>query len=447
MNFFAAGLFLASGALAGSLALEPRTQISAKVELLGTPEAIFAPEPEDAWNRIFYFLFSRRIEVRLSNEFPEGAPFADRSLVPNLLPSLRISKRTFARMETGDRAIDPLSPSFLVGTGRRVVLSDPRFSQFEKGLQDALKENVPRSPLARALMQSDLWSAFDNLYIGEYRPPLKEELLQRRTLLDLIARMIREIALTPEEISSLPNNYLAASRRGLLPPLFARDSGWIQVVWFPHRMHDFAADFRRVSRVFVKPAHPPGDVQQFLNSLRNRTNGVETDLDGVALIIQMLLIDSRGDLTPTALTQDVQVRLFEKTSEGVFQRTVAQESEICRRQFLREPNSGGLVHEEERTPAYLPSSGNDLTFASPQHHFKTFPVQVTLRTRCAFCHGSGDLTFLMGFSTINPPAAQAPPVTRLNPAAHERADYVIAQKQQREDFQALSRYFGKLAGD
>jgi len=41
------------------------------------PELIYAQDPNDAWNRIFYFLFSRRIQARLSDEFPEGAPFRE----------------------------------------------------------------------------------------------------------------------------------------------------------------------------------------------------------------------------------------------------------------------------------------------------------------------------------------------------------------------------------
>ncbi len=95
------------------------------------PEPIYASGSNDLWNRIFYFLFSHRIETRLSDLFPEGAPFVD-----------GISTRLFERDEIGDRAIDPLYPS---NTGSRLVLTDPASANFRKALQEALDENEERS--------------------------------------------------------------------------------------------------------------------------------------------------------------------------------------------------------------------------------------------------------------------------------------------------------------
>ena len=69
---------------------------------------------------------------------------------------------------------------------------------------------------------------------------------------------------------------------------------------------------------------------------------------------------------PTTLTSEVQVRMFEnsgrpqiqpndgtfKTNDGTFKRTSLQVCEISRRLFVREPESGGLVPEEDSMPAY-----------------------------------------------------------------------------------------------
>jgi len=72
-----------------------------RVELGLTPELIYSANPNDPWNKIFYFLFSRKLQVRLSSDFAEGAPFLDGP------GGQRVSTRVFERNETGDRAIDP----------------------------------------------------------------------------------------------------------------------------------------------------------------------------------------------------------------------------------------------------------------------------------------------------------------------------------------------------
>ena len=134
--------------------------------------------------------------MRLSNEYPEGAPFTEFRKGSSRL----ISTRTFERLEIGDRAIDPLYPNFFNDTGARRVLTEPTYSAFVKALQEAVSESGARSPVARALMQSDLWSAYDQLY-GEYTQPDQTELEQhRRVIVDLLGHLMKKIALTPEEI-------------------------------------------------------------------------------------------------------------------------------------------------------------------------------------------------------------------------------------------------------
>lgn len=40
---------------------------------LDAPAAIYAPDPNDSWNKIFFYLFSRRVETRVTDEFPNLA--------------------------------------------------------------------------------------------------------------------------------------------------------------------------------------------------------------------------------------------------------------------------------------------------------------------------------------------------------------------------------------
>jgi hypothetical protein len=413
----------------------------------GGPKAIYSSDPNDSWNRIFYYLFSRRIETRLSDQFPEGAPFVD-----------GLSTRLFERDEIGDRAIDPLYPSSFMDTGRLLVLTDPAYAKFKKALQDALDDNVQRSPVARALMQSDLWGAHDILSVPFQRADERDLGQLRMIVLDLISRLIKKIALTPEEIKSLPDNYSAAVREHSFPNVFAKESGWTEVLWFYPRAHDDFAGFRRTSRVFLELKEPRRDVQQLLDGMpdRQESNPI-AGLDGVALVTQLLLIDSNGKLEPTSLTSEVQLRLFEtvnrdsikpndgtlKMMDGTFERAKLQVCEISRKLALRDPASGGLVQEDDNSPAY----GGHYGFAEGEavNQGPNLPVlvepplQVTLRARCAFCHGE-DLTQLMTFAIAR---FHPPPVRRLNSNEHATAKLAIERKEKQKDFQALLAYFDR----
>jgi hypothetical protein len=419
-------------------------QQNPRAVLLDVASPIYASDPNDSWNRIFFYLFSRRIETRVTDEFPEfrGATDFTRQENPRvvMLPSpIGISERAFERDEIGDRAIDPLYPSFLRSTGAQVILNDPAYSELSKALLRALGEDAARSPVARALMQADLWSAYDTLYSTVYSQAAMPETSERRTLLDLLARMIRKIALTDREIESLPANYSVAAPLESLPDLFGKDGEWLEVRWMPH-LHDYASGNRRVTRVFLKPARAPQDVKSFLNWLRGDRYSLE-DLDGVALVTQLLLINPKGQLLPTSLTTDVQVRLFEKKADGAFKRTSIRVSEISRRRLIESPASGGLVVEDENAPAYLANAGNDYTFASQLFDLGT-PVQARLRTRCKACHGD-QLTVVLTFAFKSFPNADSPPVQQLNPAAHQAADAVMEKKAKQKDFESLRAFLDR----
>jgi hypothetical protein len=301
--------------------------------------------------------------------------------------------------------------------------------------------------VARALMQNDLWAAYDIL-LGPFLLAGENELAQHRhEALDLLARLIRKIALTHDEIKSLPDNYSVAVQKHSLPDVFGKDSGWIEVQWFPERTHDINARYRRVSRVFLKPAHPPRDMQRFLNGQRVDQDRAFENLDGVALVTQMLLIDTQGQVRPTSLTTEVQVRLFEKWYSGLYKNTALRVCEVSRRQLVRDLASGGLVEEDGSSAAYV--GGYGFAEGQPprpdQSKVVGLPVQVRLRTRCAVCHGENLAqvnTFAIATCTAHcPPGYYIPQVRQLNSGGNEAADFDITQKKKRADFEALQKYF------
>jgi len=410
-----------------------RTGSLAKQEV----QAIYAADPGDSWNRIFYYLFTRTVEFRLTTDFQEDGPFSPIAVMGN--DSLAVTTRTFQRIEAGDRPVDPLYPSFLTAKGAEFVLVDPQFSALKAAVLEACAETAARPPLHRALMQSDVWAAYDILRRvqgnrGQFGSRARE-------LLSLLGQFIIKLALSSKEIASLPHNYQSAQRHSDLPDLFGDRMGWMEVEWLFFREHDVSADDRRAVRVFLKPIVPP---QKFLADVDGRIThhqdplpGQSDDLDGAALVTQGLLIDGSGHAVSSPLTYEVQLRAFVKNAQGKTKSTTIVQYELNRKALLAGPASGGLVRVRADESAYLPSSGNDYTFASPTLGQNTVgpPVLGSLRRRCESCHGSDAsiiFTFLMH---VDPNTV--PPVRRLRPGENEHADQVAQEKMKRADFKSL----------
>jgi len=400
------------------------------------PQAIYHPDPGDSWNRIFYCLFTRTVKTRLSQDFSDGAPFTSATM-----GGFRVSASLFERIEGGDGANDPLYPSFFNSAGAAQALVEPRYSMLKRALADALGESRDRPALDRALMQGDVWAAFDIL--SGYRHivgPQGESLDERRSELGpMLARFIRKLALAPEEIKRLPDNYAAASVVHRLPDLFGTRSEWMEIRWFPDRLHDDSVQFRRAARVFIKAKSQPANRQAFLNELREEGSDKAGGIDAVALVIQSMLIDSNGAVVPSPITFEAQQRSFIKDGRGVLAPTELGQFEISRSLFLSNPRSGGLVALDDKAGSYLPSSGSDYSFASTQSVAIagfTEPVYATLRTRCVSCHGP-DTKTIFTFAIHAP--EPLPPVEQLNRADNKHGNYVAKHKMELDDYKALLR--------
>ena len=396
------------------------------------PQSIYAADPNDSWNRIFRALFTRTITHRLSNDFPEGAPFFEfYGLGLGLNPS-RFSREKFSKTEIGDRAIEPLYPTFFTNAGPMQVLSEPRFTELMSALREAIGETRDRSPIERALMQADIWAAFDIMYRTRYSNPLirVDQTDPEARLLSLLRQFMRKLALSSDEIKSLKNNYLDAINGHKLPNLFAKESGWLEIELLPQRHHEDTAFQRRAARVFVKPRTAPPDADKFVESLKH--NQHHEKIEAVALVIQNLLVDNSGRVVPSPLFNLVQLRIFKTDPKTGAVSGEPHQFELSRRRLLTEPTSGGFMELNAASPAFLSSAGNDLDFATPVLAADV-PVMGTLRTRCTQCHGSS-LIHLMTYSIHD-----FPPVPKVRILSdQERALYVARRKEERDDFKALS---------
>jgi hypothetical protein len=400
-------------------------------------QAIYAADSGDSWNRIFYFLFTRTVELRLTNDFKEGGPFSPIAVMGN--DSLPVTTRTFQRIEAGDRAVDPLYPSFLTAKGAEFVLVDPQFSALKAAVLEACAETAARPPLHRALMQSDVWAAYDILRRvqgnrGQFGSRVRE-------LLPLLGRFISQLALSSQEIASLPRNYQSAQQHSELPNFFEKRAGWMEVEWLFIREHDRSVDDRRAVRVFLKP---PGAPEEFLANANARVKRNQdplpdqsNSLEGAALVTEGLLIDRSGHAVASPLTYEVQLRTFVKNAQGRTKSTTIVQYELSRKALLTNSVPGGLIRVGADEPAYLPSAGNDYSFASPPllQNGVGAPVLGFLRRRCESCHGP-DATSILTFQMHAGPNA-APTVRLLRPGVNEHADQVAQEKMKRADFKSL----------
>ena len=424
MNTFRLVLILTFAVASGPVAPSP-------VFVSDDPQSIYATDPNDSWNRIFRALFTRTIKHRLSRDFREGAPFTELHGLGLGLNPLRISKEKFSRTEIGDRAIEPLYPTFFTNEGPVQVLSQPRFTELTAALRQAIDETRDRSPIERALMQADVWAAYDIMYrTRRGSPKIRADRTDPEAkLLDLLRQFVRKLALSSDEIKSLKNNYLVAANENKFPNVFSKESGWLEIELLSHRHHEETAFHRRAARVFIKPRTKPPDPGQFVESLKQ--NQHHDKIEAVALVIQNLLVDRSGRVVPSPLFNLVQLRIFKNDPKTGAVSAEPQQFELSRRKLLTQPASGGFVELSATTPAFLSSAGNDLDFATPIQEADV-PVLATLRTRCTQCHGSS-LTHLMTYSIHD-----FPPVPTVKILAdQQRAFYVARRKEERDDFKSL----------
>ena len=405
-------------------------------------QSVYADDPADPWNELFFLLFTRSVPARVVA--PDTRPFNAGD------ERLRLSDRRVTRIEAGDRAIDPLYPSWqwmngtafdFSGERRWRILEEPQLERLKTAIDAIHRTAASRTPLALALIQADLWAAYDMLSAasqpsgagtGSFRPAIPRS-REAAEALPRIASAMRALALTDAEIARLPATYIDAVQSSRLPPIFDERSGWMEIRWSPRRTHDQAAGDRRATRVFVKPRQRPADVPTFLNRFRDGQGEDFGELESVALVTEILLITTDGRVVRSPLTWEVQLRGAAARIGGA---DVAQ-FEVSRRRLLTSPASGGLVGVNATDPVYMPMAGNDFSFATPPS-LDGEPVVAPLALRCAMCHTSRPgVGHIVTFSTSKRRGPSAPPVNRLSPAENLHAREVAARKMKTPEFRAL----------
>ena len=270
---------------------------------------LYDPNPTHLWNRVHDTL-----HIRVA---PDGSEYGVDAVDPLVWRETRY-------LLTGDshaRALGLLD-EFLTANGERLI----------------------RGPLKRAVFQNDLWAMFDWLVtVSDGDGPARMALEQR------LARVIRRLALTRQEIEALPDTYaLAVGSRALVAPadpsaqrppfpddLFNASGPWVTVggnvpiapkhaaelagsafivLWSVPGGRSATLAYLRTLWDFPKPYVSDESFQWSRDGeLRAKPNpALPAVPDGtrIALVRKMLLIDDTGAIVPSNVVQRIQVRAF-----------------------------------------------------------------------------------------------------------------------------------------
>jgi hypothetical protein len=373
------------------------------------PLPVFAPDLQHLWNRIFAAVMIR----------------------PSLLPSVR-GGPPVARIEGGDRV------EFLGWAGTTYWDESANVAKLERLLDEFLEqhgEKLSTDPLKRVVFQHDLWTLFDFMMSRQIARQGELETRRRREeLCRKLARAIQALAVTPEALTKLPDNYALAvqsgrfaathefdPKRDYLPPrLLAGDDAWHELDFYQAtRSEDVERRYvflhmrhfqgRSYFRVFCRFPQGRTQLETYLKALD--AHGIDWRASAqhgsialtpqapelpagteVALVQGLVALDANLQLVPTALIESVRLLVFKSTNGNHDPTTNLQNGinaikyTLKRRLALAEGGMkhGGLQREPDDLPVYRVLFENESArdWGSRGRYFP-------LTADCRACH-SGD---------------------------------------------------------
>jgi hypothetical protein len=388
----------------------------------GVSVAVYDKHPSHVWNRLYAALWVR--------EDFQGNRYGEDSLDPMLWPQ---SKH---------------------------LLSQPSHDAALRILDEFLRthaENLIQGPVKRAMLQRDLWAVFD--WSVQPYPGLPEYRDERRELQKRLAELLRRLALTPEQIKALPDNYAQAVHSGafpanynpaqpqqpFLPPdLFDPRGPWVCITPSPEtpagggvaKGHVSNVSGRSVFLVFMRLPEGRKATLDYFQTLWNfpqpwiggpdDRGPLETNPNlpsfpagtQVALVRQMVLFDNRGNLVVSPITESVQIRVYREitNSRRYFAgglTTSGQDFFEIRisRPLLFSGNQGGLraTGHDEIEPSTFQTMGFD-EIGESDNAGRVVPHFTSIMRRCVNCHSGGGIrSFNSVDSLLKPTRVQLDP--------------------------------------
>jgi hypothetical protein len=372
-------------------------------------DAIYDPDPNHLWNRLFVQFYRQH--------FADQMPAADKAGAGN---------RGEGRL-LGPDVLDPP-----LGYHPRFLLDDSAFLRADTILDEFLSTNgaaLIHDPVKRALLQHDLWAVLDVLanadqaaiaprgsqeYLGSWHTTSVQE--QHRAILEgKLARAIRSLALSRDEIEGLPDTWSAAITSGVFTSvletnrydfmpadLFLTNSGWLEVSPGPSLTkhipgtleHTLLVGGRSIFRTFVK-------VPGLDSTTALPAPGFYIPYGTQFLLLrEMICLDDGGNMVPTHIIESFQYRT--EIQVGGRERGFAREAELSRA-FLFQGKQGGLrpiSHGEPRLQLY--DGLGHLRVDRQGNHGPLLPFP----QNCGACH-EFPLVMLSNAQSFSKPSRQA----------------------------------------
>jgi hypothetical protein len=314
---------------------------------------LYDPDPAHLWNRLH-----QAFHVRLTDL---GNPEKEQALLPGdqsshalgLDACLWPNRSTFLRFGRPHKTAAAVLDEFLARDGEKLV----------------------REPTKRAMLQRDLWSVFDWTRSWHTDGP-------GRSLRTRLAKVIKRLALSPEEIKALPDNFAAVAATnqvtGFPADLWDSHGPWVLVgddnkntngarTLTP--VHESFFGGRSAFVVLVRAGASRDPTIKFVQELNDKGRASPAQ---VALVRRMLLIDQQGRIRLTPITESVQVR-----GEGA-----EREFKLDRKDFLAGKTKQSIhrVTDDDRERAEIVFLGNNAGDRPTS----------TLKS-CFHCHQGGDM--------------------------------------------------------
>lgn len=313
------------------------------------------------------------------------------------------------------RTIDPndLDP-FLWYPQHPDLLSGPAYREAIAVLDEFLDkrgEGLVQDALKRVFLQRDLWTLFDwSADLGWQNLDQKEQFVsERRELQTRLSQAIPRLALSANEIANLPDNYAAAVKSNRYPAQFHTDrqsAAYLPAdLWAPqgpwvllgssaggHLSGDHVSFFGGRSNFAIFLRLPEGRDQtlKYLHQLSDwQRTGPTTVKDvpqvpantQVALARRTAVIDDRGEIQPTPLTELIQLRVVHDPSKSEQPDAQSFLQFRLRREQLLAGKAEGLsaVPDDEREWDYLFNLGRSGLARG---------VMLPIKSACNACHGN-----------------------------------------------------------
>jgi hypothetical protein len=315
--------------------------------------SLYDPDQKHLWNRLH-----QALHVRLTDL---GNPEKEQALLP------------------GDQSSHALELDAFLWPNRSTFL---RFGQPHKTALAVLDEflaidgeKLVREPTKRAVLQRDLWAVFDWTRSWHTDGP-------GRSLRTRLVKVIERVALSPEQIKALPDNFAAVAAtnkvEGFPADLWDTQGPWVLIgddnkntngarTLTP--VHESFFGGRSAFVVLVKAGASRGQTIKFMQQIND--NGKAAPAQS-ALVRRMLLIDQEGRVRLTPITESVQIR----------GESAEREFKLDRKDFLAGKSQQSIhrVTEDDRERAeivFLGSNAGD----RPTLILKS----------CFHCHQGGDM--------------------------------------------------------